>query len=193
MSLRLTCDEIGHFRVPLRLCFKASLCVRNHSYENDFDLHEIKLHAELIFIWKVSHLDSFWKRGTRELGNGLLRPRPHQSVFKWKRSCFAPDTAIVHITTPKMITEKRSHSKTLSRVEGCFLKMLFSSVDGENNAIWKRWRHQNRHDQAPNHSIVSIQNGGQTLPCGFNFVPISRADILKCACVEFIWPCALRV
>ena len=33
----------------------------------------IKLHAELIFIWKVSHLDSFWNRGTRELGNGLLR------------------------------------------------------------------------------------------------------------------------
>ena len=31
-----------------------------------------KLHAELIFIWKVSHLDSLWNRGTRELGNGLL-------------------------------------------------------------------------------------------------------------------------
>ena len=35
----------------------------------------MKLHAELIFIWKVSHLDSFWNRGTRELGNGLLRKR----------------------------------------------------------------------------------------------------------------------
>ena len=33
---------------------------------------QMKLHAELIFIWKVSHLDSFWNRGTRELGNGLL-------------------------------------------------------------------------------------------------------------------------
>ena len=33
---------------------------------------KMKLHAELIFIWKVSHLDSFWNRGTRELGNGLL-------------------------------------------------------------------------------------------------------------------------
>ena len=32
----------------------------------------MKLHAELTFIWKVSHLDSFWNRGTRELGNGLL-------------------------------------------------------------------------------------------------------------------------
>ena len=26
-----------------------------------------------------------------------------------------------------------------------------------------------------NHSTVSIQNGGQTLTCGFNFAPISRA------------------
>ena len=33
---------------------------------------KMKLHAEPIFIWKVSHLDSFWNRGTRELGNGLL-------------------------------------------------------------------------------------------------------------------------
>ena len=33
---------------------------------------KIKLHAELIFRWKVSHLDSFWNRVTREFGNGLL-------------------------------------------------------------------------------------------------------------------------
>ena len=25
----------------------------------------------------------------------------------------------------------------------------------------------NRHDRAPDHSTVSIQNGGQKLPCGF--------------------------
>ena len=37
----------------------------------------MKLHAELIFIWKVSHLDSFWNRDTRELGNGLLYSRMH--------------------------------------------------------------------------------------------------------------------
>ena len=51
----------------------------------------------------------------------------------------------------------------------CFLKTLFSSVDGENDAIWNRWHHQN-------HSTVSIQNGGQALPCSFNFVPISCVD-----------------
>ena len=26
----------------------------------------------------------------------------------------------------------------------------------------------NRHDLVPDHSTVSIQNGGQTLPCGFS-------------------------
>ena len=87
---------------------------------------------------------------------------------------------------------KRSHSITLSRVEG-FANDAFCRVDWENDAIWKRWRHQNRRDRKPDHSIVSIQNGGQTLPCGFNFAPISRADLLKCACLEFIWACALRV
>ena len=45
----------------------------------------------------------------------------------------------------------------------CFLKTLFSSVDGENDAIWKRSRHQNRHDRAPDRSTLSIPNGGQTL------------------------------
>ena len=50
-----------------------------------------------------------------------------------------------------------------------FLKTLFSSVDGENDVIWKRRRHQNRHVRAPDHSTVSIQNGGQTLPFSRRF------------------------
>ena len=40
---------------------------------------KMKLHAEIIFIWKVSHLDSFWNRGPRELGNGLCA-RSHWSI-----------------------------------------------------------------------------------------------------------------
>ena len=34
---------------------------------------KMKRHTELILMWKVLHLDSFWNRGTRELGNGLFR------------------------------------------------------------------------------------------------------------------------
>ena len=49
-----------------------------------------KLHAELIFIWKASHFDSFWNRGTRELGNGLL----NFSLTKLESSLSKPDTAL---------------------------------------------------------------------------------------------------
>ena len=52
-----------------------------------------------------------------------LRPRPRLI----RLSCFAPDTAIVHTTTPKNDRRKRSHSKTFSRVERF-----------ENDAFWKR-------------------------------------------------------
>ena len=98
-----------------------------------------------------------------------LRHRPHYSVFKLKRSCFTPDTAIVHTAMPKTITENvpfENGNQSEAIWKQCFLKTLFTSVDGEKDAIWKRWRHQNRHDRVPDHSTVSIQNGGQTLPCG---------------------------
>ena len=53
---------------------------------------KMKLHAEPIFIWKVSHLDSLWNRGTRELGNGLfcgllsdwLKLTNESSRIQWK-------------------------------------------------------------------------------------------------------------
>ena len=73
----------------------------------------------------------------------LFRPRPHYTVFKRKRYCFVPDTATVHTTTVR----KRIVSKTLSRAErfenGTVWKCCFPSVDGENDTIWKRWRHHN--------------------------------------------------
>ena len=42
---------------------------------------KMKLHPELIFIWKVSHLDLFWNTGTRELGNCLIYFRYSSSVI----------------------------------------------------------------------------------------------------------------
>ena len=77
--------------------------------------------------------------------------------------------------------------------ERCFLKTLFTSVEGENDAIWKRWRHQNRHDWAPDHSTVSIQNGGQTLPISRQFGrPIYWNAHASHASSSF-WACVLRV
>ena len=53
--------------------------------------------------------------------------------FQTERSCFAPGTAIVHTTTPKTITENGAVGKRSP--EWSDLKTLFSSVDGENDAI----------------------------------------------------------
>ena len=50
----------------------------------------------------------------------------------------------------------------------CFLKTLFSSVDGENDAIWKRWRHPNRHDRAPTKNREWHQSRSQS------FVPLDQ-------------------
>ena len=45
---------------------------------------KMKLRAELIFIWKVSHLDSFWNRDTRELGNGLFWPKSLGAMLEYR-------------------------------------------------------------------------------------------------------------
>ena len=47
---------------------------------------KIKLHAELIFIWKVSHFDSFWNRGIRELRSGLLSQASYILEVKFESS-----------------------------------------------------------------------------------------------------------
>ena len=41
----------------------------------------------------------------------FFRLRPHYAVFKRKRYCFVPDTATVHTTTPKTISENGSFRK----------------------------------------------------------------------------------
>ena len=96
------------------------------------------------------HTNSF----SNENGAVLLRIWLSSTLYRRKRS---PKTEPFENALQSGATWKR-----------CFLKTLFSSVDGGNDAIWKQWRHRNRHDRVPDHSTVSIQNGGQTLPCGFS-------------------------
>ena len=56
---------------PVPLFQSESKCETFHM-KMTFICMKMKLLAELIFIWKGSHLDSFWDRGTRKLGNSLL-------------------------------------------------------------------------------------------------------------------------
>ena len=64
----------------------------------------------------------------RSITNVDLLDRVHTKMETWKRSCFAPDTAIVHRYDYNAENDhrKRSHSKALSRVERF-----------ENDAFWK--------------------------------------------------------
>ena len=57
--------SIGHFRVLLCLCFKTSLSAKPFIWK--WVLHAVSFSCK-----SISHLDSLWNRGTRELGNGLL-------------------------------------------------------------------------------------------------------------------------
>ena len=99
---------IGHFRVPLCLCFKASLSAKPFLLKWLLICMKMKLHAELIFIWKVSHLDSFWNRGTRENLGGhwdrkwnLRKLKNHGAVYKLNGSFLFP-------SGNKMTQKKRS-------------------------------------------------------------------------------------
>ena len=60
-----TGKKIGHFRVFVSL-FQSEFKCETIVMKMTLICMRMKLHAELIFIWKVSHLDPFWNRGTRE-------------------------------------------------------------------------------------------------------------------------------
>ena len=64
-------NRMGHFRSLVPLFQSKSRCKTIFMKMTWFCM-KMKLHAELIFMWQVSHLDSFWNRGRRGLENGIL-------------------------------------------------------------------------------------------------------------------------
>ena len=82
-------------------------------------------------VWGPVHTNPF----SNENGAVLLRIRLSSTLQHRKRS---PKTEPFENALQSGAIWKR-----------CFLKTLFSSVDGENDAIRKRWRHQNRPGARP--------------------------------------------
>ena len=70
--------SIGHFRVILCLCFKASLSA-NHSYENDFDLHENETACRTHF-----HMKGFALRLVLKQRHKRTRNWPILHLFAWR-------------------------------------------------------------------------------------------------------------
>ena len=70
---------IGHFRVPLCLYFKASLSVKlNHSYENDFALHENEIACRTHFHVKGSALRLVLKQRRKRTRKYPIRLQIHK-------------------------------------------------------------------------------------------------------------------
>ena len=57
--------RIGKFRVFFCLCFRSKSKCEAILVKMTLMCMKMKLLAQLIFVWKVSHLDSFCNRGTR--------------------------------------------------------------------------------------------------------------------------------
>ena len=77
---------IGHFRVPLGLCFKTRVGAQPLIWKSFFILMQIKL----IFTRKVVHLASFWKWGFLELGSSPLSAGVRRRV-RLARQCNRQD------------------------------------------------------------------------------------------------------
>ena len=115
---------------------------------------------------------------------GKFPPNQFRVLIKRKRSCFAPDTAIVNTTTPKTITENgaiRKRSPEWSDLKTMLFENAASSVDGETMTF-------------ENGDVIIDRPGARPLVREYpkwrtdyqHRALISRADILKCACVELI-------
>ena len=86
-SLQLVVEGEGSFNRPfpssLVPLFQSESKWETILMKMTFVCMKKELRAELIFIWKVLHLDSLWNRGTRELGNGLFdRSAPSSRVVE---------------------------------------------------------------------------------------------------------------
>ena len=82
----------GPFRVPLCLCFKASLSP-NHSYENDFDLHENETACRIHFHMKGFALRLVLKWGHKGTRKWPIYIRPSTHLLFSGRRAICSDVA----------------------------------------------------------------------------------------------------
>ena len=93
------------------------------------------------------------------------KTRPHYTVFKLKRYCFVPDTATVHTTTLKTITENESFLKRSPGWNDLKTVVFENAV----LLVWTAKTILSENDDVTTTTppTVSIQDSGQTLSGGF--------------------------
>ena len=119
MILSFTFESISHdFRVPLCLCFKTSLSGKPFLWKWFWSAWKMNLHAELIFISKVSYLDSCLKQR-----HNRTRKWP-TAYHKYRKSSikFHPSHSILPLFPSK---SSRNYNVTNSWhfVNNCFAKL----------------------------------------------------------------------
>ena len=82
ITMKMTGIQIRHFRVAFCFWVKTSLRAKPLSYEKMCTAF-IFFQIRHIFVWKGLHKDSFWNRGTRELGNDQLCSRSRVRLRSW--------------------------------------------------------------------------------------------------------------
>ena len=106
---------------------------------------KMKLHAEVIFRWKVSHLDSFWNGGTRELGNGLSKDYRMRSLAVYSLSY------VKRWSTSLIQLEPGHRASAQTRATNLLL---------EHKRAWRSRETKNWACSDPQGSIRSIHDGG---------------------------------
>ena len=141
--------RIGHFRVPLCLCFKASLSAKPFLW---------KL---LWFAWKwkctqnsFSHLDSFCNRGTRELGNA-------KTMFLGCTFSYIqpPSSVVIFLTYPAIKWSLRAATATWKQFYSLFLRVLNQTSSSKVLSVFQSLAKHSGMD-------YGIMTGGDIVPMG---------------------------
>ena len=136
--------QIGHFRVPKNLTFKARLSAKPLIWKWVLIMMQIKL----IFTTKVWHLSSFWKWDFLELGNGLIgelarrlqKSRRNHHCHVWYGMVFVLAQELSVIASVNIASFLSRPSKQTERIFqiGVFLKrrlIVFVWMDVENGGL----------------------------------------------------------
>ena len=84
---------------------------------------KMKLHAKLIFIWKVSHLDSFWNRGTRTRKCPIGEELTNQNVA-WEQ-----EIAIFFLNKPLTLKNTSNYIATKLQTQQNLCEVLRTSQE----------------------------------------------------------------
>ena len=147
----------------------------------------MKLHVELIFIWKVLHLDSFWNRGTRELGSGLFVRFPQHSPVPiytprpgLEPRLLAPESSALTMKPPSLPQFLRLLHVTVQKTSTKLCLVSISSVSmSVSRDLILSWHIEFKFRCSCFSSLIPICWPGSSIADSLNLNLISRSTFLQ--------------